>query len=150
MFSSCVVNGNTLYYALVMPAAIILIINIVLFLMDIIGVLETKFKSKLNRSQSKRRSFRYVVFGVIVLIGLPWIFAFFAVKKATMVFQWLFCITSSVQGFFIFIYFVVLNSEIRKIISQMQCFKKPTTKKSRVEMGNLETKEAVALVGEST
>ena len=132
------------------PAAIIMIINIVLFLMDIIGVLETKFKSKLNRSHSSRRPFRYVVFGVIVLIGLPWAFAFFAVKKATMVFQWLFCITSSAQGFFIFIYFVVLNSEIRKIISQMHCFKKPTRTKSRVEMENLENKEAAALVGEST
>ena len=132
------------------PAAICMIINIVLFVIDIIGVLKTKCKTKLNRSQSNRRLFRFVVFGVVILVGLPWCFAFFAIGKATMVFQWLFSITMSAQGFFIFIYFVVLNSEIRTFISQMHCFKKTATRKTRVEMRNIANKEIVVLVGEST
>ena len=133
------------------PAAICMIINIVLFVIDIIGVLKTKCKTQLNQTQSNRRPFQYVVFGVVILVGLPWCFAFFAIGKATMLFQWLFSITMSAQGFFIFIYFVVFNPEVRTFISQTHCFKKPTTTtKTRIEMRNIANKEAIALVGEST
>ena len=152
MFYSCAVNGKTLLYALVIPAAICMIVVIVLFVIGIIGVLKTKCEiNRFNQSQSNRRPFRYVVFGVVILVGLPWCFAFFAIGKATMLFQLLFSITMSAQGFVIFIYFVVFNSDVRRLISETHCFKKPTTTtKTRIEMRDIENKEAVVLVGEST
>ena len=129
------------------PAAICMIINIVLFVIDIIGVLKTKCKTKLKQTRSNRRPFQYVVFGVVILVGLPWCFAFFTIGKASMLFHWLFSITMSAQGFFIFIYFVVFNPEVRTFISQRYCFKKTATTKTRVEMRNIANKEAVVLIG---
>ena len=52
-------------------------------------------------------------FGCNILLGTTWVFAFFAVKEVTMLFQWLFCVTNSLQGFFIFFFHVVRNQDVR-------------------------------------
>ena len=54
-----------------------------------------------------------IAFACNVLLGTTWILAFFAVEEVTMVFQWLFCITNSLQGFFIFVFYTVRNQEVR-------------------------------------
>ena len=39
----------------------------------------------------------------------------FAVEEVTMVFQWLFCITNSLQGFFIFLIYTVRSQDVRNV-----------------------------------
>ena len=41
-----------------------------------------------------------IAFACKVLLGKTWILVFFAVEEVTVAFQWLFCITNSLQGFF--------------------------------------------------
>ena len=54
-----------------------------------------------------------IVFACNVLLGTTWVLAFFAVEEVTVIFQWLFCITNSLQGFFILIFYTVRNQDVR-------------------------------------
>ena len=54
-----------------------------------------------------------IAFAFNVLLGITWVLAFFAIEEVTMVFQWLFCITNSLQEFFIFVFYTVRNQEVR-------------------------------------
>ena len=53
--------------------------------------------------------------GVMVLFGFSWALAAFTVKGASEVFQFLFVVFNSLQGFFIFLFFVVLAKEAREL-----------------------------------
>ena len=54
-----------------------------------------------------------IAFACKVLLGKTWNLVFFAVEEVTAAFQWLFCITNSLQGFFIFLFYTVRNQEVR-------------------------------------
>jgi len=54
------------------------------------------------------------------ILGLSWVFGILAVNEATIVFQYLFCIFNSLQGFFIFIVYVIGNSEVRSAFKRLQ------------------------------
>ena len=54
--------------------------------------------------------------GVVLfpLLGITWLFGILALDTKTIVFQYFFAILNSLQGFFIFIFHCLLNSEVRK------------------------------------
>ncbi|XP_031565172.1 adhesion G-protein coupled receptor D1-like [Actinia tenebrosa] len=47
------------------------------------------------------------------LMGVTWVFGLLAVNRDTIVFQYLFAITNSLQGFWIFLSHMVFNNEVR-------------------------------------
>ena len=49
------------------------------------------------------------------LLGVTWLFGILALDRKTIVFQYLFAIFNSLQGFFIFIFHCLLNSEVRSV-----------------------------------
>ena len=49
--------------------------------------------------------------GVIILLGLTYIFAIFAIGQASLVFYYLFAIFNSLQGLFIFIFYCVFKKD---------------------------------------
>ncbi|GFS00568.1 adhesion G-protein coupled receptor G2 [Elysia marginata] len=49
--------------------------------------------------------------GIVILLGLTWIFAIFAIGEASVVFYYLFAIFNSLQGLFIFIFYCVLKKD---------------------------------------
>ena len=55
-----------------------------------------------------------IAFACNVLLGITWVFALLAVGKATIFFQWLFCVFNSLQGFFIFVFYTVRNQDVKK------------------------------------
>ena len=57
--------------------------------------------------------------GVVVLFGLSWLFGAFTVAEASFAFQFLFVVFNSLQGFFIFFFFCVLNKESRELWSEV-------------------------------
>ena len=48
-------------------------------------------------------------FCVFVLLGLTWIFGFFTIQEASIVFQYIFTILNVFQGFLIFVLFTARN-----------------------------------------
>ena len=114
-FYSCIINNETFYYAQLIPTSLLMLINCILFVLVLRSIVDKSFKSKTNqRVKSKQKPLPVVAFGITLLFGLTWCFAFLAIGKARLIFQWLFSITCGSQGFFLFLFFVVFNSEIRK------------------------------------
>ena len=48
------------------------------------------------------------------LLGITWVFGYLAIGDAREIFQWLFCVANSLQGLFIFIFYVLLNEALIK------------------------------------
>ena len=59
------------------------------------------------------------VTGVMFLFGLTWLFAALTVSAASLVFQILFALFNSLQGFFIFLFFCVFSSDARESWKQV-------------------------------
>ena len=63
---------------------------------------------------------------VIVLLGLTWVFAIFAVGDFGLVFHYLFAIFNSLQGLFIFFFYCFLKTDVRNLWKRKcTCFKSP-------------------------
>ena len=111
---SCVVRGYSFYIAILLPTAVILLLNFIVLILVMRGL--SKGQSKLKASKTKSND-AYVqvriAFACSVLLGLTWLFAVLAVGKLTDTFQWLFCIFNSFQGFFIFIFYTARNKDAR-------------------------------------
>ena len=69
--------------------------------------------AKIEKKQSLSKQLR-ITFACSMLLGLTWFFGLVAIDDVSEVFQWLFTIFNSLQGFFIFIYYTVLNADVRK------------------------------------
>ena len=48
------------------------------------------------------------------LFGLQWVFGAFTIAEASTVFQWFFVIFSTLQGFFLFVFFCILGQDARE------------------------------------
>ena len=108
----CVVYGNPFYISVVAPGAAIMLANLIVLIMVIIRLHRSIKRRPMNVATRVITEARRA-FGCNILLGTTWVFAFFAVEEVTMLFQWLFCVTSSLQGFFIFFFHVVRNQDVR-------------------------------------
>ena len=54
------------------------------------------------------------VISIMFMFGLQWLFGAFTIAEASEVFQWLFVIFSTLQGFFLFLFFCVLTQDARE------------------------------------
>ena len=85
------VHGNPFYISIVAPVAAIIMTNLIV-LVKVTVRLHRRFKHRSVISEVR------IAFAFNLLLGTTWVLAFFAIQEVTMVFQWLFCITNSLQG----------------------------------------------------
>ena len=90
-------------------------------------------KHLIKRSKEKANKYTTIqmmanVTGISCLLGLTWVFGALTITKADQAFQIVFTVTNSLQGFFIFIFFCVLNGDVRLAWTQKLLGKRPTTK----------------------
>ncbi|XP_072047184.1 adhesion G-protein coupled receptor D1-like [Amphiura filiformis] len=101
--SSCWLNmTNGVIWAFAGPACIVILINSVLLV--IIGRIIYRSSSAVN-NMNNTTGLRASLRGVLILtplLGSTWIFGLLAIGDAAVIFQYLFVIFSSLQGFFIF------------------------------------------------
>ncbi|XP_065657610.1 adhesion G-protein coupled receptor G2-like [Hydra vulgaris] len=105
----CVLRGISFYCGLLLPVCVVMLTNFVLLILVLKGI---NAKSKASKSMEIQKKAR-IAFGCTLLLGTTWVFAVLAVGDLRDVFQWLFCIFNSLQGFFIFIFYAVRNKEVR-------------------------------------
>ena len=107
------VRGNPFYISLLAPVALILVSNTCVLCVVIVKL----HKHRKNKGQSELSQLitdARIAFTCNILLGTTWVFALFAVGEAATIFQWLFCIFNSLQGFFIFIFYTARNPDLRK------------------------------------
>ena len=99
------------FVAVLVPVSLILFLNCIAF-----GLVLYQLRQMDSRriDLTKRSDILARLRGAIsimVLLGLTWIFAFFAIGGASVVFHYLFAIFNSMQGLFIFIFYCALKKE---------------------------------------
>ncbi|XP_076441502.1 adhesion G-protein coupled receptor G6-like [Babylonia areolata] len=107
----CWMSLTAFYYAFLAPIAIISAINIVIYVLVVVNIC--------RRPRMKSGAASYTAIGVrasfscFVALGLSWTFAFFALGDARLVFQYLFAITTALQGFLIFVLYTARDPDVR-------------------------------------
>lgn len=127
----CYPKGLTLYIAVFAPITIIAVGNLIVFCLIMINVTGTKQKPKGSHNDQKYQVFLAIL--LFFLLGLPWIFGILAevisMPLLRLIFLYLFCILATLQGFVIFVFYIILDKDTRS--SFMKRFKKAETYSSR-------------------
>jgi hypothetical protein len=100
------------------PILIMVVINTIIFVL-VLRVLLRTIRRKLKDQSEKQKIHSILralisIVSIMVLFGMQWIFGALTIAKATVVFQWLFVIFSSLQGIIIFVFLVLMGSDTRK------------------------------------
>ncbi|XP_071490278.1 uncharacterized protein [Diadema antillarum] len=105
--------GPGLYYGVLLLVAVLLLVNFVIFALVIqrLTCRKTVAAHKADQGETWRRVQNAMA--ISVLLGLTWIFGFLAIGGARIVFNVLFLIFNSLQGFFVFVMFCLRQQEIR-------------------------------------
>ena len=113
-----------LFGAFLVPILAILVFNAIVFVIVIRVLFNHSRKKHGNRDIKEVNTVRQMLissFGIICLFGLSWAFGALTISAASVVFQYLFAIFTSLQGFFIFLFFCVLGKEARESWLQLLC-----------------------------
>ncbi|XP_071964473.1 adhesion G-protein coupled receptor D1-like [Antedon mediterranea] len=100
-----------LIWAFVGPALLIILINFMVLVL-VVRII----KRATNKSDDDIVAAKATIKGIVVLLpilGITWVFGLFAIGSATLMFQYIFSILNSLQGLFIFIFYCLMNSEVR-------------------------------------
>lgn len=108
-------TGNAFYFGVLAPVSVILATNWIVLVLSIRGMRTKKILLK-GKGKQERWLAIWRALALAVVLGLTWTFGVLAVYYLKEVFQWAFCIFNSLQGFYIFIFFVVRNPDIRKAL----------------------------------
>ncbi|XP_052833922.1 adhesion G-protein coupled receptor G6 isoform X1 [Octopus bimaculoides] len=118
----CWLSNAAFYAALLAPVVIILFFNLVIFV-----CVMWRVNSMRNDKQAEHKTKKVRVFGILglcVLLGFPWILAFFAFGEAAEAFQFLFAIFNTLQGMFIFMCYCIYKKDTRDVVCLFVCKRK--------------------------
>lgn len=116
-YGICYPQGFAFYFSVLLPVGLIVVANLVIFIFVIYNILKTGpsigclRKSEQNMTLSQLRVSIFLFF----LLGLTWIFGLLASSQTTILFSYLFCLTATIQGFVLFLYFIVMDPITRKL-----------------------------------
>ena len=110
---SCRVNGLPFYFGFLAPICLILVVNLIIFgiIMYKLSTRPTRNMDKSSKTEAMQRLRR--AFGIMILMGLTWIFGAIAVEDLRLVFQYLFAVCNSLQGFAIFVFYCLSQKNVR-------------------------------------
>ncbi|UJR08985.1 hypothetical protein I4U23_013235 [Adineta vaga] len=112
----CWLSDIPFYLSFILPVALYIFINSILFSIVARSLLCGKTGQQLRSTQiaeSQRLSRFFVALSCFVVLGLTWIFGFFAIGPVRLLFQILFCTFASLTGFLIFILYIVTSKAKR-------------------------------------
>ncbi|XP_070209791.1 uncharacterized protein [Littorina saxatilis] len=125
----CWMSRTPFYYAFLAPIAIMVSTNIVLYVRVVVSICRRRDISHGGTSYnviSIRASF-----ASFVVLGLSWVFAFFAIEDARLVFQYLFTCTTAFQGILLFAIFTARDAAVRQFWLDLICRRKQVGRGSR-------------------
>lgn len=113
----CYPSGQALYFGVILPIAAIIIANLIIFLLVLYNIVRGP-KEKI-RSVDRSSALSQIRLSILLffLLGFTWIFGLLAAAKISLVFSYLFCLTATLQGFVMFIYFIILDPVTRSMWS---------------------------------
>ncbi|XP_037805642.1 adhesion G-protein coupled receptor G2-like isoform X2 [Lucilia sericata] len=117
----CYPSGYGFYLGVMLPMVLIIIANVSIFGNIILNLLlsNIQFKNQRTRKQILRQVYLSIL--LFFLLGISWIFGMLAHLESSPVFSYIFCLTSTLQGFVMFIYFIIINKNTRSIWWNLIC-----------------------------
>ncbi|XP_033111939.1 adhesion G-protein coupled receptor G2-like [Anneissia japonica] len=115
----CFLTLGRMYVSVAIPVIITLLFNVTMFIFVMHSLCQRgKFT---NRQRKKNEGIRMLQNGISInlVMGLTWVFGFFAIRDATQVVNILFCVFNTLQGFLIFMMYCVRNKEVRNYWKQI-------------------------------
>lgn len=111
----CWLTPKILYYAFGIPVAVILIFNLIVFILIFKSITERKKGLRSNQTSKKKAMINLQAgFTSFMILGLSWIFGFLAIEEARTTFQYIFTILNTLQGFIIFLMFILRKQKVRQ------------------------------------
>ncbi|XP_059139092.1 adhesion G-protein coupled receptor G2-like [Physella acuta] len=111
----CWIRSPAFYFVFVVPVVMVLLFNLTVFCLILrqLSMMARSTATQHSRQERKRflGNFRAIV-SLVVLLGLTWIFAFFAVGHASMLFSYLFAVCNSLQGLLVFLFYCVFKKDV--------------------------------------
>ncbi|ALC48031.1 CG11318 [Drosophila busckii] len=104
----CYPSGYSLALGVLLPVALIIIANAFMLL----SILYSVYRVLHPRRQHIIQQMRLSVL-LFFLLGLSWIFGLCTYMQLGLIFSYLFCLTATLQGFVLFVYFVLLSAANR-------------------------------------
>eukprot|EP00731_Ephydatia_muelleri_P028374 Em0020g18a len=101
-------------WAFAAPVVLILLVNVLFLIMGLV-VLFKKSRAKSTDDKVNKPVVVSLLKAAVILIpilGCTWIFGLLSVNQYTLVFTWLFAILNSLQGFFIFVCYVLRDEKL--------------------------------------
>ena len=130
LFYSCFISEMIPFLvAFLLPTFLVLILNVVIYIVVIrVIILHAVRKNKrMNKSLlSISEVVKMLLFwsGIMVLFGLTWLFAiltFITESNASFIIQFFFAFFNTFQGFFIFLFLIILNKDSRDAWKLVLC-----------------------------
>ncbi|KAH8407079.1 hypothetical protein KR222_005688, partial [Zaprionus bogoriensis] len=112
----CYPSGYGLALGVVLPIALITVANSLMMLCIVYSI----YRALNPRRQLIVQQLRLSVL-LFFLLGLTWIFGLCSYLQLGIVFSYLFCLTATLQGFVLFVYFVLLNTLNRRAWLTLIC-----------------------------
>lgn len=114
----CYPQGNGLVFGLLMPIGTAILINFIMFGMVFWNLFcKPKVVTSGGTTESRMLILQLRLFVLLFfLLGLTWLFGFFASFPGVgIVFAYLFCMTATIQGLMLFVYFIVMDPMVRRM-----------------------------------
>ncbi|XP_078701916.1 adhesion G-protein coupled receptor G7-like [Branchiostoma floridae x Branchiostoma belcheri] len=133
MEKACWLAREPLIYAFLIPAGLILLFNLLVFILVMTKLVREEKKQKGLRgaaADANKVDRQWIILqirragSIMALFGLTWLFGFFVIDDARTVFAYLFCIFNTLQGLFIFIFHCVMREDMTKWRKKLTCWKK--------------------------
>lgn len=110
----CYPKGLYFILGIMLPICIILLVNVILFILVLHSIaLGSNEKMKPTDMDLVGAQLRLSIF-LFFLLGLTWIFGIFSFSS-NIIWSYLFCLTATLQGFVLFIYFIVCDPATRNM-----------------------------------
>ncbi|KAH8378477.1 hypothetical protein KR093_011608, partial [Drosophila rubida] len=104
----CYPSGSGLVYSILLPIGLVIIIN---------GYVLGRIIYSTSQIQNRSWQLIWPQMRLFILLfsqfGLTWIFGIGSYLQLGLVFSYLFCITGTIQGFILFVYFILLDTKAR-------------------------------------
>jgi hypothetical protein len=113
----CYPSGWGLYLGVWLPVGLIILINLVIFAITLYNVSRKKVNCFGVGNRDAVYQWRLAIL-LFFMLGLTWGFGFLSELDFGLVFVYLFCFTATLQGFIIFLFFIVLNPSTRYLYSR--------------------------------
>ena len=135
--SSCWIKYPAFYFFFLIPVAMIMLLNCTVFVLVLRQIISASdFVSTNYSSKSKLKTRLRGAMIMIILLGLTYLFAVFAVGKARVVFYYLFVIFNTLQGLFIFIFYCVYKVDSYNAWSKKLHYSPESSRYDSISDGN--------------